>query len=60
LYVLVFDTGWRHEALNALSIDVLSEPEEAVDSVKIDETRCVIITMGAFLEKKKPDPFVNA
>ncbi|MDR0644936.1 MAG: enoyl-CoA hydratase/isomerase family protein [Treponema sp.] len=34
----------RPEALNALSIDVLSELEEAVDSVKIDETRCVIIT----------------
>ena len=34
----------RPEALNALSIDVLSELEEAIDRIRIDETRCVIIT----------------
>jgi enoyl-CoA hydratase len=34
----------RPGALNALSIDVLSELEEAIDRIRIDETRCVIIT----------------
>jgi enoyl-CoA hydratase len=34
----------RPEALNALSTEVLSELEEAIDSIKIDDTRCIIIT----------------
>jgi enoyl-CoA hydratase len=34
----------KPEVLNALSVDVLSELDEAIDHIKIDETRCIIIT----------------
>lgn len=34
----------REKALNALSIPLLKELEEAIDSVNLDEVRCLIIT----------------